>query len=193
MTESTQERRLTEALCRGDDLALSDAFDRYGDLIFTVVRRIVVDRVIAEDVTQEVLLYLWRNADRIDLTRGSVRALIVTIARRRAIDHVRSEENRRRRELTVATSGKVDLTVPDIADDVTTSDFRFRSSAAMLTAIESLPETERVAIDLVYYRGHTLRSMAKATNSPEGTAKARVRRALRRLEQILDTQTAEAC
>jgi RNA polymerase sigma factor (sigma-70 family) len=191
----TDDQTLRAALCRGDERALTDVHVQYRDLVFEVVRRVVVDHRAAEDVTQEVFVYLWRNAERIDLSRGSIRAYLVTVARRRAIDHVRSEESRRRRENRVSSgpgSGKNEVCTPDFADDVATSDLRARNSAAVQVALKSLPEAERVVIDLVYFHGYTLCGAAAATNAPEGTAKTRVRRALRRLGENVVAQVAEA-
>jgi RNA polymerase sigma factor (sigma-70 family) len=191
MTAVSDEQDLTAGLSRGDERALSEVHALYRDTVFAVVRRIVVDRRAAEDVTQEVFLYLWRNPERIDLSRGSIAAFLITVARRRAIDHVRSEESRRRRESVVADgSGWHNAHAPDVADDVATRDLRVRNSAALRIALGRLPEHERVLIDLVYFGGYTLCGVAKATNAPEGTAKTRVRRALRRLEDLVDVQVA---
>jgi RNA polymerase sigma factor (sigma-70 family) len=188
-TAFTEEQRLIQALLRGDDAALSAALALYQDLVFGVVRGIVIDARAAEDVTQDVFLYLWRNAGRVDLLRGSVRAFLVTVARRRAIDYVRREENRRRREDLVAAESPTlwrTTNEPDFADVVATSDSYARNAAALHTAMGKLPDPERVVIDLVYFHSHTLRGAATATNSPEGTAKCRVRRALRRLAAMID-------
>jgi RNA polymerase sigma factor (sigma-70 family) len=185
MTAVSDDHDLAAGLCHGDERSLSEVHVRYRDTVFAVVRRIVVDRRAAEDVTQEVFLYLWRNPERIDLNRGSIAAFLITVARRRAVDHVRSEESRRRRESVVAGSGWANAPVPDVADDVATRDLRVRNSAAVRVALGRLPENERVLIDLVYFGGYTLCGVAKATNAPEGTAKTRVRRALRRLEDLV--------
>jgi RNA polymerase sigma factor (sigma-70 family) len=191
MTISADECTLIEALQRGDDGALADVHALYRDLVFDVVCRIVVDRRMAEDVTQEVFLYLWRNASRIDTNRGSIRAFIVTVARRRAIDLVRNEENRRRREQLVTTRSAPSTQtthMPDFVEEFVASDLRLRNAEAVRSALGFLPETERRVIDLVYFHGHTMGRAATATNSPEGTAKTRVRRALRRLAEIMEAQ-----
>jgi RNA polymerase sigma factor (sigma-70 family) len=186
-------QRWAEALRRGDERALSKAYDLYHGVVFAAVRRIVLDRVAAEDITQEVFVYLWRNPDRIDPSRGTPGPFLITVARRRAIDYLRSEECRRRREQFVASSSFVGgdrSAEPDVADAIIATELRSQNSNALRQAIRLLPEPERVLIDLVYFQGHTLRGVAVATNSPEGTAKTRVRRALRRLEETMAPQFA---
>ena len=192
-TFAADDRCLTEALCRRDEKALNSVYGLYKDRVFEVVRHVVVDRRAAEDVTQEVFLYVWRNADRIDLSRGGLRAFIVTVARRRAIDHVRSEVSRRRREERVTArtlQNGSHPAQPDFSDEVVARSSDAQRAAGVRAALLQLAEAERVAIDLAYFRGHTLRQVAVATNSPEGTTKARVRRALRHLQENANVQAA---
>ncbi len=170
----------------GDESALAAAYDRYANLVFAAARRIVIDRQAAEDVTQEVFVYLWSNVAIVDQARGGLRPFLVTVARRRAVDHVRQEESRRRRQVRAASGWQTvgcETVVPDFADALVARDLSTRSCESLRTALEELPPAEFAAIELAYFRGHTLREVAVATGSPEGTAKSRVRRALRRLEQ----------
>lgn len=183
---------LTERLRRNDERALAIAYDRYANLVFTTARRVVIDRQAAEDVTQEVFVHLWRNAAMVDQARGGLRPFLVTLARRRAVDHVRQEESRRRRQVRAA-SGWLGVggesVVADFADILVARDTSVRRSASLHAALDDLPPAELVAIELAYFRGHTLRQVADATGSPEGTAKSRVRRALRRLEHHAEIQS----
>ncbi len=193
VTFAADDRCLTEALCRRDERALDGVYALYAGRVFDVVRHVVVDRRAAEDVTQEVFLYLWCNAERIDLSRGGLRAFIVTVARRRAIDHVRFEVGRRRREerATARTlQNGSDLAQPDFTDEVVARSSDAQRAAGVRAGLMQLAEAERVAIDLAYFRGHTLRQVAVATNAPEGTTKARVRRALRHLQENTHVQAA---
>jgi RNA polymerase sigma-70 factor, ECF subfamily len=183
MTFATDDQLLVDALRRRDERSLRDAYALYSGRVQRVVRSIVVDQRAAEDVTQEVFLYLWRNAENVDLSRGGMGAFITTVARRRAIDHVRSEVSRRAREDRVAvTSYPGSVGALDFSEDVVHEISRARSSEDLHTALQRLAEDERVAIELAYFHGHTLRQVAVATNSPEGTTKSRVRRALRTLQ-----------
>ena len=182
---------LLERLRRNDERALAAAYERYASLVFATARRIVIDPQAAEDVTQEVFVCLWSHADLVDQARGGLRPFLVTLARRRAVDHIRQEESRRRRQVRAANGWQTlgcEMAVPDFADALVARDTSRRSCASLRSALEELPLAEFTAIELAYFRGHTLREVAVATGSPEGTAKSRVRRALRRLEQHVALQ-----
>ena len=177
---------LLDRLRRSEESALAAVYERYANLVFAAARRIVIDRQAAEDVTQEVFVYLWSNAAIVDQTRGGLRPFLVTVARRRAVDHVRQEESRRRRQVRAASGWQTvgcETVVPDFAEALVARDTSTRSCRSLRTALDGLPPAELAAIELAYFRGHTLREVAVATGSPEGTAKSRVRRALHRLEQ----------
>lgn len=103
VTFAADDPSLTERLCRSDESALAAVYDRYANLVFAAALRIVIDRQAAEDVTQEVFVHLWRNAAVVDQARGGLRPFLVTLARRRAVDHVRQEESRRRRQVRAAS------------------------------------------------------------------------------------------
>ncbi len=185
-TASTEDDcAVIERLCAGDEGALADAYDQFAGVVFSAALRILIDRQAAEDVTQEVFLFLWRSATSLDVSRGGLRALLVTVARRRAIDRVRREENLRRRQERAVSEWRTvrsEIVSPDFADELVDDDLATTRSIAVRAAVADLPATELAAIDLAYFHGHTLRGVAAATGWPEGTAKSRVRRALRRLE-----------
>ena len=176
----TERRRPT------DEELLRQVHETYRASVYAATLRVVVDRDVAEDVTQEVFLHVWRNFSTLDLDREDLQGLLVTIARRRGIDFVRSQESRRRREAHVTGllfNGQLRGTHDDIADDIVTRDSIARSTHVVHQAIGDLPPLERHAIDLAYFGGCTLREVATVTGSPEGTTKSRVRRALRRMER----------
>jgi RNA polymerase sigma-70 factor, ECF subfamily len=195
MTSATlladDELLLIARLRDGDESALTESYERYSDLVLTTARRIVIDRQAAEDIAQEVFFYLWRNAGNVNPSYGGLRPFLATVARRRAVDFVRQEEGRRRRQVRAASGWLTvgcEYVLPDFTDELVAQDTNARSRAALRGALGDLPEPELVAIELAYFRGQTLRQVAVSTNSPEGTAKSRVRRALRRLEHHLVAQ-----
>jgi RNA polymerase sigma factor (sigma-70 family) len=191
MLRTDDEPLLIARLREHDSAALEGIYRLHASRVFTTALRIVVDRQAAEDVTQEVFLFLWRHAEDIDPNRGGLSSFLVTLARRRAIDVVRQEENRRRRQLRAANGYQpigCELVAPDIADELVARDTTARAAVAVRSALDELPKTQLVAIELAYFGGRTLREVAVATHSPEGTAKSRVRRGLRHLEHILVAQ-----
>ena len=178
------ERVLLERLSGGDETALVDLYDRYAGFVFGLAVRTLVDRQAAEDVTQDVFVYLWEHPERIEPGRGTLRGFLGTLTHRRAVEAVRREEARRRREARVA-QGQAD--VPDLAEAVVRSDM----TGIVRTAIEVLPEAQRRALELAYLDGYTYRQVADVLGIPEGTAKSRLRLALARIADNLGPELSE--
>src|SRR6478736_7701849 len=108
---------LIASVANGDQAAFASLYDALSPTLFGVVRRVLRDGSQAEEVTQEVFVEIWKQAARFDAERGSVRTWAVTIAHRRAVDRVRSEQSHRDRQerdalgATVPTDGPEELAV----------------------------------------------------------------------------------
>ena len=176
------ERVLVERLSGGDETALVDLYDRYAGFVYGLAVRTLVDKQAAEDITQEVFVSLWEHPELIDSGRGTLRGFLGTITHRRAVDAVRREEAHRRREARVA---REEGDVPDVAEAVLRSD----TTGKVRTALESLPEAQRQALELAYFHGYTYRQVAEVLAIPEGTAKSRLRLALARIAENLGSET----
>jgi RNA polymerase sigma factor (sigma-70 family) len=180
------ERVLVERLSGGDETALVDLYDRYAGFVYGLAVRTLVDRHVAEDITQDVFVSLWEHPERIDPGSGTLRGYLGTLTHRRAVEAIRREEARRRREARV--SGDVGH-VPDVAEAVLRSD----TTGKVRTALEVLPEPQRRALDLAYFHGYTYRQVAHELGIPEGTAKSRLRLALTRIAENLGSEMSEQC
>jgi RNA polymerase sigma-70 factor (ECF subfamily) len=178
------ERVLVERLSGGDETALAELYDRYAPFVYGLAVRTLVDRQIAEEVTQEVFVSLWEHPRQIDPGRGTLRGFLGTLTHRRAVDAVRREEARRRREVRVAQQND---NVPDVADVVLRSD----TTGRVRTAVEVLPDAQREALELAYFDGYTYRQVAEVLGIPEGTAKSRLRLALTRIAEHLGPELSE--
>ena len=141
--------------------------------------RLVSDAGVAEEVAHDVFLWFWRNADRFDPARGSLSAFLASATRGRAIDRIRADAARRRRELRHGES----LTVAGPAAE--TDALRELVAADVHAALDRLPEPERAAIVLAYFGGKTYREVAEVLGEPEGTIKSRIRSGLRRLRPVV--------
>lgn len=172
------DRQLHQRVVGGDEAALGDIYDRLSSLIFGLALRVTRDRVVAEDITQEVFLVFWERPLAYDPERGSLRAWLATIAHRRAVDHVRAEERRR-----VSTLGPRLFEPPParLEETVLAAD----ESRRVRQAVLALPDGLREALELAYYGGRTYRQVAEDLGVPEGTVKSRIRLALRRLADAL--------
>jgi RNA polymerase sigma-70 factor (ECF subfamily) len=181
---SWAERVLVERLSGGDETALADLYDRYAGFVYGLAVRTLSDRQAAEDVTQEVFVALWEHPERIQPGRGTLRGYLGTLTHRRAVDLIRREEARKRREARVAPGEDGG---PDTAEAVIRSD----TTGKLRRALELLPAGQREALELAYFQGYTYRQVAEALGIPEGTAKSRLRLALARIAEALRPEVSE--
>ncbi|KAA1415979.1 sigma-70 family RNA polymerase sigma factor [Nocardioides humilatus] len=190
MSERTAPGREVGLLARirvGDECALAAVYDDYAPLVYGVARRVTRDEQLARDVCQEVFTYLWEFPEKVDLTRGPLRAFLAMIAHRRAVDEVRRSERRSRAE-----TSSVEL---DVADDANGPETDVVDSAAarwrderLAAVLDLLPEDQCAALRLAYFDGLTYLQVATRLGIPEGTAKSRLRLALARLRTLLDPE-----
>ncbi|MFB9202995.1 sigma-70 family RNA polymerase sigma factor [Nonomuraea spiralis] len=172
------DRLLHQRVVGGDESALGEVYDRLSALIFGLALRVTRDRVIAEDITQEVFLVFWERPLAYDPERGTLRAWLATIAHRRAVDHVRAEERRR----VSALGPRLFEREPARLEDAVLA---AEEAERVRQAVTSLPEGLRQAVELAYFGGRTYRQVSEELGVPEGTAKSRIRLALRRLADAL--------
>lgn len=170
---------LVRAIAQGHEPALAEVFRRHAPAVSGLARRLLGEGALAEDVTQDIFVRLWREPDRFDPDRGKLRTLLMTQAHGRAVDIVRSHESRQRREERVGR----DLYAP--AADVDAELMALTQAEQVKKALDSIPPAERTAIELAYFGGHTYRQVAVILDLPEGTVKARIRTGLRRLHALL--------
>ena len=163
-----------------DQDALAEVFQAYGGAVKSVAFRVIRDQALAEDVVQDTFVALWRSPEKFDPTRGSLRTFLLTIAHRRAVDIVRSEEARARREARPPDPDHFDL-----EDEVWTR----RLSADVRSALVDLSTDERQAISLAYFEGLSYVQVAEHLGAPEGTVKSRIRSGMRKLADSLEGVT----
>ena len=165
---------------RGDQSAFADLYDALSPLVYGVVLKVVRDPSQAEEVAQEVFVELWRLAARFDGTKGSAKTWAATLAHRRAIDRVRSEQAsrvRQDRDANQTIRNERDV----VASEVESSFDQVRVRRALL----QLSELQREAVELAYFGGHTYREVAVLLNVAEGTVKSRIRDGMIRLRDEL--------
>jgi len=165
-------------VARGDADAYARAYERTAGQVLGIVLSVVRDPAQSEEVAQEVLLDVWRSASRFDPERGSAAAWVMTLAHRRAVDRVRSEQKAAQREQRVASA--------EVAFDEVTEAVEARLDRERVRrCLGSLTELQRESVTLAYYGGYTYREVAGLLGVAVGTVKTRMRDGLIRLRDCL--------
>ncbi len=170
--ERSDDARLIDAVGQGNERALEAIYKLHGGAVMAVANRVLRDTARAEDVVQDVFVTLWNNPGGFNEKKGSLKTYLTTIAHRRAVDIVRSEVARSRREETMELPQ-----APDIDDEV----WSRALSVEVREAVSQLSDGEREAISLAYFGGLTYLEVAAALDEPEGTVKSRIRSGMKKL------------
>jgi RNA polymerase sigma-70 factor (ECF subfamily) len=171
---------LLQRVARGDEAAFERLYDLVAPLVHGVALGVVRNPALAEEVTQEVLVEAWRTAPRFDPARGSARSWLLTMARRRAVDRVRSVQASVDRD---AAAGARDME-RDV--DVVSEAVEIRLEQQQVRrCLDGLTDLQREAVSMAFYAGHTHREVAHLLDVPLGTIKTRLRDGLIRLRDCL--------
>jgi len=180
--ELLADRGLVERVAKGDSAALKALYDRCSGRALAICLRILRSRTDAEEVLQETFLQIWKRAREYDAGRGGVEAWVVTIARTRAIDRLRSAGAAAR----LAESSRSDPAPQSAAVPAPLEVAEARQSRErVMEALTQLPPEQRAAVELAYYEGLSQREIAEKTGDPLGTVKTRMRLGMIKLAQIL--------
>lgn len=178
-TREPSDNDLLHAVARGDEAALATLYDRYASILLGLVLRILHSRGEAEDVLQEVFLQVWRRANDFDESRGRAFTWLVTLARSRAIDRLRSLDARGR--AATAAAAEASEQVGDASLDA----LRAEQSEIVRAALAQLSEEQRTTLLLAYQEGLTQTEIAERLKQPLGTVKTRTRAGLIKLRELL--------
>jgi RNA polymerase sigma-70 factor, ECF subfamily len=170
---------LLKAVASQDEAALAQLYDRYRVILFGLLMRILNNREEAEDVLQEVFLQVWRRAADFDENRGRPFTWLVTLARSRGIDRLRTLAARER----VALAGARDESeaISDAASDA----FRSEQRGLVTNALAQLPDEQQRPLMLAYFDGLTQTEIAARLDAPLGTVKTRMRTGMMKLRELL--------
>ncbi len=170
---------LMQRVASGDEKAVAELYDRFGSLVFRMAFQAMPGRAEAEDAVQEIFVRLWRTAGRYDPNRAALVTWVMLIARRHIVDKLRRSKARVKAssldaaQAPTPASGELDLSRME-------KDERF---VALMQRINALPELQRTVVTRAYLGGQTLRQIGEELNTPLGTIKSALSRALVRLRE----------
>jgi RNA polymerase sigma-70 factor (ECF subfamily) len=171
---------LMAAVARGDQDAFAQLYDAIVGPVLGLVRSVLRDPAQSEEVTQEVLLQVWRTAARFQPERGGVMAWVLTLAHRRAVDRVRCAQaatNREHKAALLAHTREFDQVSEQVEHQLEREQVR--------RCLRTLTGLQRESVVLAYYRGLTYREVAEILQAPPGTIKTRMRDGLIRMRDCL--------
>ena len=177
-----EDSTLVMLVAEGEVAAFEALYDRHRAQAYGLAMRVTRRPGLAEEVTQDAFLNLWRKADQFDPARGSLGSWLLTFVRHRAIDALRSGA---RRERNVGLEGPAEhLEAPERTHEEVA---RREDSRTAHGLVEALPEDQREVIELAYFGGLTQGEIADRVGIPLGTVKGRSRLALEKLRRSVTT------
>jgi RNA polymerase sigma-70 factor (ECF subfamily) len=159
-----------------DQKAMTELFDRYGGLVYSVALRVLNDPGQAEDVMQEIFFQVWRNPHSFKEGRGSLGAWLAVMARNRAIDALRRRK----------PSDPVDDVVLSSRENLASDVERTALMSKVRKVLKGLPAEQQKSVELAFFEGMSHSEIAEKTGEPLGTVKTRIRSALLSLRKAIE-------
>jgi RNA polymerase sigma-70 factor (ECF subfamily) len=177
---------LMERLTERDPTALESLYDRYSRMVYSLALRIAGQPAVAEEIVQDVFLKLWHSADRYRAERGPLGPWLCTLARNRALDHLRlKREKQRRREDSLEGDAVGFIATSPNPETLAQQE---QSAVRVRASLSELPAAQQRAIELAYFEGMTHSEIAAALAEPLGTVKSWIRSGLLRMRETLVKQ-----
>jgi RNA polymerase sigma-70 factor, ECF subfamily len=174
--EATTDWSLLARIGQKDEQALSALYDRYSGLVYSEAKRILRDTGAAEEILQDLFYQVWRTAERFDPARGSLAGWLLVAARNRAISKLRRK---------TGISEELDENGVSLSVDVESRAAQNLLLDKVKTAMGTLPEGQREALECAYFEGMSHSEIAEKTGQPLGTVKTRIRSAMEVLKKVL--------
>ena len=180
--EQRSDAALMEQLIRKEPAALERLYDRYSRAIYSLVLRMAQQAASAEEIVQDVFLQLWRNAHLYQPSRGPLEPWLFTLARNRALDHMRLKREKQRRREDALELPPAAVAAPNPEHIIE----RQRRAEQVRALMRALPQQQRQAIELAFFEGMTHSEIAERLREPLGTVKSWIRNGLMRLREALE-------
>ena len=181
------DEELMQRLHHRDQRAFEAIFDRYGDLVYSTALRVLRDTQLAEDVSQEIFVRLWRKPQSYVAERGRFLTWLISVTRNRAVDEVRSRGRRQRHETASPEEQERELPASDSIDPALNAQLA-EQARIVRAALAELPPEQREIIELAYFGGLTQQEISDRLDQPLGTVKTRIRLGMQKLRAALAPQ-----
>jgi RNA polymerase sigma-70 factor (ECF subfamily) len=184
MNSSAPSAALLPAVAQGNVSAFEELYDRYSSTVYGLLLRILMNADDAQEVLQETFVKAWTSARMFDAVRGSEVAWLISIARSRGIDRLRSRRTRVERE---DEAGREISIFSAFIDHNTGADEAIQSEErqAVRGALAELPEPQRIALELAYFEGLSQSEIATRLDQPLGTIKTRMQLGMKKMRERL--------
>lgn len=184
--DSIEESRLLQQIGAGDRESFNELHRRMNTLLYSIAMGVLNNREAAQDVIQDVFVQIWERAASYDSERGKASTWLITLTRNKSIDRLRSLNRRTRLNSDFEEQGKTDVRFDD--RDSLMDAVMAERAATIRTAISKLNADQQAAIQLAYFDDMPYPAVAQRLAVPLGTVKARIRRGMKKLKNLLDTQ-----
>lgn len=180
------EIELLRRVAKGDRSAFEELYDRFSGVLFSTAYRVLNNQEATEDVTQDVFIQIWEKAPLYNPALGKPMTWAITLTRNKAIDRLRSMQRRGRLQDELQREAETfeqfdERSSFDAASGVETGKL-------VRDAVQKLSKDQREAIELAFFSSLTQTEIAERLNEPLGTVKARIRRGMLRLKEILGSK-----
>ena len=184
LSNNSADADLLAQTARGDAVAFSQLYDRHSTLLFSFVVRILRDEHDAEDVLQDAFTTIWEQAARYDVALGRPLGWMITLTRNKALDWLRKRKRSAELAVESAEAAGIEMFIED------ESATRMATDDAVLVrqAMSALSPAQRRSIELAFFGGLTHSEIAEQLGEPAGTIKARIRRGMLTMRDILEGQ-----
>ncbi|MCH8346117.1 MAG: sigma-70 family RNA polymerase sigma factor [Chloroflexi bacterium] len=178
------DEELMRRLFHKDKQAFEAIFDRYGDLVYSTALRVLRDAHLAEDISQEIFVRLWRKPESYVAERGRFLTWLISVTRNRAVDEIRSRGRRLRHETASPEEQEREIPAGEANDPALNAQLA-EQARTVRAALTELPPEQRQVIELAYFGGLTQQEISDQLDQPLGTVKTRIRLGMQKLRAAL--------
>jgi len=171
---SSVEKEIVDLLEKGDKKAISLLYENYADALFGVIKKVISDDDVAQDVLQECFVKIWRYSKKYDPSKAKLFTWLYRIAYNTAIDKTRSLKNKKNNEVQMETSSVYKITSNALNQDV----------LDIKKHLSNLETKYQIVLNALFFEGMTQQEASDELNIPLGTIKSRLKIGLRELKKI---------